>query len=67
MNREIREVDHEWVDFQNEYYLGVERYFNYFSEEFMNKVINDTNFKIVRFFKEGGENNNKWLVYVLQK
>lgn len=67
MNREIREVDHEWVDFQNEYYLGVERYFNYFSEEFMNKVINDTNFKIVRFFKEGGENNNKWLVYVLKK
>ena len=67
MNREIREVDHEWVDFQNEYYLGVERYYNYFSEDFMNKAIEDNNFKIVQSFKEGGENNNKWLVYVLQK
>lgn len=32
MNREIRNVDEEWVDFSNEYHMGAERYFKYFSE-----------------------------------
>ena len=33
MNREIRNVDEEWVDFPNEYHMGVERYYNYFRKE----------------------------------
>ena len=30
MNREIREVDHEWVDFQNEYYHSRNLLFDHF-------------------------------------
>ena len=31
MNRETRSCDEEWVDFPNEYHMGAERYYNYFS------------------------------------
>ena len=67
INRETKKVDNEWVDFEGEYHMGVERYYNYFSEEDFNNIINNTNFKIEKFYKEGGENNNKWLIYVLKK
>lgn len=67
INRETKNVDNEWVDFEGEYHMGVERYYNYFSEEDFNDIINKTDFKIEKFYKEGGDNNNKWLIYVLKK
>lgn len=67
MNREGKNVDEEWVDFSNEYHMGAERYYKYFSEEDMNEIITKTGFKVYDFHKEGGSNNNKWLVYVLKK
>lgn len=67
INRETREVDEEWVDFPNEYYMGAERYYKYFSEEELNEIITKIGYKIRSFHKEGGENKNKWLVYVLKK
>lgn len=67
MNREIREVDEEWVDFSNEYHMGVDRYYKYYNEEELNNIIFKTGYKISDFHKEGGDNNNKWLVYVLRK
>jgi len=67
MNREIRDVDEEWVDFSNEYHMGAERYYKYFSEKELNEIIAETGYKIYNFHKEGGESNNKWLVYVLKK
>ena len=67
MNRETKNVDNEWVDFEGEYHIGVERYYNYFIEEDLNDIIQKTGFKIEKFYKEGGENNNKWLIYVLKK
>lgn len=67
MNREIRNVDEEWVDFPNEYHMGVERYYNYFRKEELDDIISKTGYQIYDFHKEGGENNNKWLVYVLKK
>lgn len=67
INRETRDVDNEWVDFSNEYHMGVERYYNYFSKETLDNIILKTNFKIQDFHTEGGDNNNKWLVYVLKK
>lgn len=33
----------------------------------MNEIITKTGFKVYDFHKEGGSNNNKWLVYVLKK
>lgn len=67
MNRENREHSEEWVDFPNEYHMGAERYYKYFSEEELNEIITNAGYKIYNFHKEGGENNNKWLVYVLKK
>lgn len=67
INRETRNVDEEWVDFPNEYHMGAERYYKYFCEEELNELITKIGYKIYTFHKEGGENNNKWLVYVLKK
>lgn len=67
INRETRSVDKEWVDFPNEYHMGAERYYNYFGQKELDKIISQTNFQIHDFHKEGGDNNNKWLVYVLKK
>lgn len=67
INRETRDVAEEWVDFPNEYHMGAERYYNYFSEEELNELITKIGYEIHSFHKEGGENENKWLVYVLKK
>lgn len=47
--------------------MGAKRYYKYFSEEELNEIIIKIGYKINNFHKEGGENNNKWLVYVLKK
>ena len=67
VNREVKNSDNEWVDFEGEYHMGAERYYNYFCKEELEKIIKQTKFKIKDFHKEGGDNNNKWLVYVLKK
>lgn len=67
INREIKSVDDEWIDFEGEYHMGAERYYKYFRKEELDDIIKQTKFEIKDFHKEGGENNNKWLVYVLKK
>ena len=67
INREIKSVSEEWVDFSGEYHMGVERYYHYFLQEELDRIISQTKFQIQSFHKEGGDNNNKWLVYVLKK
>lgn len=67
INREFKKIDNEWVDFEGEYHMGVERYYNYFYQKDLDNIIKQTKFKIESFDKEGGVNNNKWLVYVLKK
>lgn len=67
MNREIKNTDEEWVDFSNEYHMGVKRYYKYFRQKEMDETIKNIEYKIQSFHKEGGENQNKWLVYVLKK
>lgn len=67
INRETKEIDNEWVDFEGEYHMGVERYYNYFLQEELDNIIKQTEFKIETFYKNGGDNNNKWLIYVLKK
>lgn len=67
INRETKDVDEEWVDFSNEYHMGAERYYKYFYEEELNEIITQIGYKIHTFHKEGGKNNNEWLVYVLKK
>ena len=67
MNREIRSVDSEWVDFPGEYHMGVERNYCYYREEDVREMIAKTKFRIIDFHKEGGDHFNKWLVFVLEK
>lgn len=67
INRETKKVDNEWVDFPNEYHMGAERYYHYFNQINLDNIISQTKFQIQDFHKEGGDNNNKWLVYVLRK
>lgn len=67
INREVKDCDDEWIDFSNEYHMGAERYYNYFYEEELNSIITKIGYKISHFHKEGGEDNNEWLVYVLKK
>ena len=67
MNRETKNIDSEWLDFDNEYHLGAERYYKYFTKTDLDDIIQQTKFQIANFEKEGGENNNKWLIYVLKK
>ena len=67
MNREIKNTDNEWVDFEGEYHMGAERYYHYFLQKDLDDMIQKTNFKIENFHKDGGDKNNKWLVYVLRK
>lgn len=67
MNREIKNTDNEWIDFEGEYHMGAERYYHYYSQKDLDDMIQKTNFKIEDFHKDGGDKNNKWLVYVLRK
>ncbi len=67
INREIKDIDNEWVDFEGEYHMGAERYYDYFSKNDLDDIIRKTNFKIENFYKDGGDHNNKWLIYVLKK
>ena len=67
INRETKDVDNEWVDFEGEYHMGEERYFNYFHKQELEDMIHQTPFQIENFCQEGGKNNNKWLIYVLKK
>lgn len=67
MNRETKACDEEWIDFPNEYHMDAERYYKYFLKEEVDSLISKTDFKIKSFHMEGGDNKNKWLVYVLEK
>ena len=67
INRDVKDIDNEWVDFGGEYHLGVDRYYNYFRQKELDNIIKQTKFQIKEFYKDGGEDNNKWLIYVLKK
>ena len=67
INRETKTIDNEGVDIEGEYHVGAKRYYNYFCKKDLDDIIKQTKFQIEDFRKEGGENNNKWLIYVLKK
>ena len=67
INREAKSVDQEWVDFPGEYHMGIDRFYYYYNKEDLDEIIAQTDYEIVDFHKEGGDNKNKWLVYVLKK
>ena len=67
MNREYYKIDSEWKDMSGTYHMGVERFYQYYKKDELDKIIKDTGFHINQFFMEGGKEENKWLVYVIEK
>lgn len=67
MNHEGQILDNEWVDFEGELHMGIERYYNYFYQKDLDDMIKETGFQIMNFYTNSGKNNNKWLIYVLKK
>ena len=66
MNRDIRPVENEWVDFPGAYHMGVERFFQYYDSKEVFKLLDKIGFTTVKYFQQGGDDNNKWLVFVVK-
>lgn len=68
----LNTIDHDnkegaWVDFEGDYHMGVERYFNYYKEDEADKIIADTGFETQSKKHDGGDTGNRWIVYVVKK
>ena len=66
-NQEDSGINEQWKDFPDEYEMGEERYFAYYTEEYINDLLERIGFKIDRFFKQGGKTEEKWLCYAVKK
>lgn len=51
INREFKNIDNEWIDFEDEYHIGAERFYNYFYKNDLDDIIYKTDFKIEEFHK----------------
>ena len=49
------------------YHMGLDRYYHYFKESDISKIAIEARYEIEEISKEGGEENNKWLIYILKK
>lgn len=67
LNANLHSTGEEWLDFPGEYHMGVKRYYHYFHQSELNQLAAKTGFQIQAFHTEGGNNNDKWLVYTLKK
>ncbi len=55
----------EWVDYDGDYHLGAKRFFQYYSESAVRKIINDTDFKIIKFERHNSDSGIGWLRFVV--
>lgn len=67
LNIDNYRVSSEWVDFSGTYHMGVKRFYHYYQKHELDMIIDEIGFKTVSFSCEGGKDNNKWFVYVLEK
>ncbi len=58
---------HEWCDFGNGYEIGADRFFYYYNEEQVKKIIADAGFILEDFYLSGGDNGRKWFNFTLTK
>lgn len=56
-----------WVDYEGDYAMGVERYFKYWTEEELRKVLEEADFRIARLEFYGGKQDNRWFQVVAEK
>lgn len=57
MNKDIKDVDEEWVDFSNEYHMGEDRFYKYFITEEIENMIQQVGYNILKI---------KDIMYILQ-
>lgn len=55
----------EWIDYDGDYHLGAKRFFQYYSESAVRKIINDTDFKIIKFERHNSDSGIGWLRFVV--
>lgn len=58
---------HEWIDFKNGYEIGVDRFFYYYNEEQLRKIINKSGFILNDLYLSGGDNGRKRFNFILTK
>lgn len=64
INRENKTVDNEWIDFDDEYHMGVERYYNYFYKKDLDDMIQQTQFHVKDLYTEGVKTIiNGWFMF----
>ncbi len=68
----LNTVDHDnqegaWVDFEGDYHMGIERYFNYYKEEEVDEFIKNAGFEIQNKKHEGGDTGKRWIIYAVKK
>lgn len=56
-----------WFDFDGEYHMGAERFFQHYEESELKKIIKEAGFAIIDFEKNGGKKNDKWFCVVAEK
>ena len=66
-NRIPGKPSYQEVDFDGPYHMGIERPYFYHTEQEINAIVKEAGFKIKSFHMEGGDDDKKWLVYVLEK
>lgn len=57
----------EWCDFGNGYEIGADRFFYYYNEAQIKKIIEDSSLILENFYLSGGDNDRKWINIVLAK
>lgn len=67
LNKAYSGVDEQWMDFPDEYKMGEQRFFAYYTDSYIKDLATKTGFKIKECQEQGGNTGNKWLCFVLQK
>ncbi|MBR6505769.1 class I SAM-dependent methyltransferase [Candidatus Saccharibacteria bacterium] len=55
----------EWLDYEGDYHLGAKRFFQYYSESGVRNIIDDANFKTVKFERHNSDSGIGWLRFVV--
>lgn len=59
--------DSEWIDYDGDYHMGAERFFQYYSKEDIEYIIKSTGFNIVRFVEKESNSGINWFRIVVEK
>jgi len=55
----------EWIDYEGDYRLGAKRFFQYYSESGIRKIIDNTGFEIIKLEKHDSDSGVSWLRFIV--